>query len=116
MKRYEKLSGAEIVALMEQCNKAHYDLADCPIGKGNLGVCPDDCLLAWLKSDVQLVPRWQTAKTQEDMDRRFDAFGAFCSHRACNGCKYNQDYNPNKSMFICYHAYLSELVDAETNG
>lgn len=77
------------------------------------------CAARFLFSEVPeppKVPRWQTAKTQEDFDKLFDGFEKV-RKGTCEDCKYYEICNPTEdNIKDCYHAYLhaylTELVDA----
>lgn len=114
MKMYEKLSMSTEDALkwVGECEKRN--CLYCPAYK--IAQRPEtilfNCASLYLLSDVPeppKIPRWKTARTQEDFDKLCDDFVTACKARGdCDLCKYK------KLIWSadCLHAYLSELVDA----
>lgn len=121
MKMYEKLgmSTEDALKWVEECAKRN--CLDCPAYKiaQRTETIVFNCAPNYLLSDVpklRKIPRWQTAKTQEDFDKLFDGFEKV-RKGTCEDCKYYEICNPTEdNIKDCYHAYLhaylSELVDA----
>lgn len=115
MKMYEKLSMDTEAALkwIEEC--ATRNCRECPAYKTQkFGDAATKCAYRYLLSDapeLPKIPRFMTAKTQEDLDRLFAEFDKYCTNTfLCKECRLNG--NPGKGISDCYHAYLTELVDA----
>lgn len=111
MKMYEKLSMDTEAALKWVIECAYRSCEVCPsIRNGLTSQCAAHYLLSEAPKPPK-VPRWKTVKTQEDFDRLFAEFVNYCTHTLqCKECRLNR--NTDKGMADCYHAYLSELLDA----
>lgn len=108
MKMYEKLGMSIEDALKWISECQHRDCKDCPAVEGPKGSVSALCALLSEVQEPPKVRRWQAAKTQEDFERFYTDFRAFCNPADCASCKYKND----TFTADCYHDYLSELVDA----
>lgn len=112
MKMYEKMDNEQMMNLLVRVTEAR-SCSDCPIkvGKYEYGELCLNCMTEYLGTSVTIKPRWQTAKTQEDFDKLFEEFDKYCEHTfQCKNCRLNK--TPDKGRSDCYHAYMSELVEA----
>lgn len=113
MKMYEKLGMDTETALKWAQECQNRMCKDCP-GGGSIrtATISASCASSYLLSEAPeppKVPRWVTAKTREEFDKLHDAFSLFCREQGtCSHCKYDDRLHAHD----CYHAYLSELVDA----
>lgn len=108
MRRYEKMTKEEIIKFFDCDNK---ECADCPASKQ--GTIVSDCAIEYLTEEIEMKPRWQTAKTQEDFDKFISEFYKVCEsnsseHFGCTKCRLR-----GSTITRCYHAYLSELVEVQ---
>lgn len=117
MKMYEKLgmSTEDALKLVEEC--ATRNCRECPAYKTQkFGDAATKCASKYLLLKVPeppKIPRWKTARTQEDFDRLFDGFKKFCNGRLCDDCKYLDVFAQiGNGQKDCYHTYLSEFVEA----
>lgn len=112
MKRFEKLTAEQVVDLFDRCRLAQLYGHECPLGKfkgGEAHACEDDCLIEWLRGESEMVYRWQTLRTQEDLDRMFvEAKVICCQNNICDTCRLK---NAGSKFGSCFRAYLSELVE-----
>lgn len=114
MKMYEKLgmSTEDALKWTEECAKRN--CLDCPAYKNaqRPETIVTNCAPSYLLSEVPeppKIPRWQTARTQEDFDKLYNDFVTACKALDdCDMCKYKK-YIWSAD---CYHAYLSEMVEA----
>lgn len=114
MKQYERLGMDTEAALKWVKECAIRYCRDCPAYETQ--ELRDVCAPKYLLSDVPKppkVPRWQTAKTQEDFDRLYNSFKQFCAENECMSCKFCKCWKEGMRQTDCYHAYLSELVEVE---
>ena len=114
MKMYEKLGMSTEDALKWIAGCCSRFCRECPAyGLSGHGNSTAWCAAEYLNAEAPenpKIPRWMVAKTQEDFDQLFTDFKVFCKWpTGCPGCKYNER---NRWTSECYHAYLSELVDA----
>lgn len=111
MKQYEKMemSTEDALKWVDGCKTRL--CADCSAREHRPGA-PAFCAVSYLLSEVPeppKVPRWMTAKTQEDFDNLFADFLACCAGEdACQYCCYNNHGDGVR----CFYEYASELVDA----
>lgn len=118
MKMYEKLGMSTEDALKWAQECAKRNCRECPAYKTQkFGDAATKCACRYLLSDapeLPKIPRWKTARTQEDFDKLCDDFVTACKARGdCDLCKYK------KLIWSadCLHAYLSEPVEApESEG
>lgn len=112
MKQYEKLGFDTEAALKWIGECQHRKCEDCPAVDGPKGSVSALCASSYLLSDVPeppKVPRWKTAKTQEDFERFYTDYMDCCGRQTgCTSCKYGN----RMRTAGCYHAYLTELIDA----
>lgn len=112
MKMYEKLGMSTEAALkwVEDCERK--SCVDCPAPRKTGYVHSAKCAAAYLLSEVlklRKIPRWTTAKTQEDFERFYTDYMDCCGRQTgCTSCKYGN----RMRTAGCYHAYLTELIDA----
>lgn len=114
MKQYEKLGMDTEAALkwIEECKERK--CLECVAYPTMInGSVSSACAAGYLLAEVPeppKVPRWQTAKTQEDFDKLKDDFAALCKNTdECIYCKYAKFF----VTYECYHAFLAELIEAE---
>lgn len=111
MKQYEKL-GFDTESALKWVDGCKTRLCgDCSAREHRPGA-PAFCAVSYLLSDVPetpKVPRWKTARTKEDFDKLLENFITLCCRQ--DDCQYC-DYYEHSDGVRCYHAYLSELVDA----
>lgn len=113
MKQYEKM-GFDTEAALKWVEGCKTRLCkDCSARDHRPGR-PAFCAVSYLLSDAPKppkVPRWKTARTQEDFEKLYQHFKLnYCDKfgpEHCNGCKYQ-----NCGSLSCLYPYLSELVDA----
>lgn len=111
MKQYEKL-GFDTESALKWVDGCKTRLCgDCSAREHRPGA-PAFCAVSYLLSDVPetpKVPRWKTAKTQEDFERFYTDYMDCCGRQTgCTSCKYGN----RMRTAGCYHAYLTELIDA----
>lgn len=109
MKRYETMSKEKIVKLLTDCNKSA-TCKNCPAHGYGIDTTSICCVTRYLNSEVKMVPRWKTAKTQEDMNHLCKEFEKICRNSECSSC-----FAPGskKALNQCYHAFLSEPVEVK---
>lgn len=60
------------------------------------------------REELVMVPRWKTAKTNEDFEALLKGFNEFCSkHDCCESCDYCGKDKP------CDYLYLTEMIVKE---
>ena len=109
MKRYEQMTKEEIVELVTKCGRR--PCAECP-AKCSFMENKDelDGITHYLTAEIQMIPRWQTIKTQEDIEAIQAAFRKMCDSQGCESCKYFEKY---VGVGGCVFNYLYELVGAK---
>ena len=110
-KRYETMTVKDILELLSMC-KYRDNCGGCIAEKYTAHESQAGCIAKYLNAEIEMKPRWQTAKTQEDFDKLREDFLAYCPKANnktlnCDSCKYSG------ILSGCYHAYLSELVEVQ---
>lgn len=106
MDRYKKMTNEEIMAALAQCVTS--SCGKCPFHKNKISNYAISCFMDHLREEIRIIPRWQTVKTQEDMDRLCAEFEKKCRSTSCKDCSAP---GGKKALNQCYHAYLCELVE-----
>ena len=107
MKRYEKMSKEEILNFVKGCLSR--SCRECP---AQAHFNEPYCSVEYLMDEIQMIPRWKTVKTQEDLNRIFEEFRVNCCLKYpcdCAGCTYDND----TGIPDCFYRNLSELIEVQ---
>lgn len=112
MKMYEKMGLDTEAALKWAGNCVNRSCKECLAGTMPDTIRVSICAVDYLLSEVPeppKVPRWTHAKTPEDFERFYTDYMDCCGRQTgCTSCKYGN----RMRTAGCYHAYLTELIDA----
>ena len=114
MKRWEteNWTKEKIVAFIKEC--AVRPCKECPAYTNTFD--PSwGCAGSYLNKEVTTIPRWQTAKTQEDLDRLCVEFSKLCGkYLNADGCSVSCPFNDieENMSYWCFKKWLSEPVEA----
>ena len=105
-KRYETMTGKQIVEFVEQCQDRI--CKKCPAYGGfNDSTSFFKCCATYLKTEVSMKKRWQTIKSDEDLMQMRKEFLDFCRSKTCRECEFGE----TKISEDCFCLYLCQEVE-----
>lgn len=108
MKRYERMSKEAIMDAYKTtdhcCGCRLEDSSYCKT-RGATGCC--EIMTDYLNEEVNVVPRWKTIKSDEDLPRLSKELTDWCANHECAECIY-RSYEHN-----CFTSYLLETIEVE---
>lgn len=108
MKRYERMTKEEIIEAFKEtdwCDNCRFT------NKSSRNVNCCDVMANYLNEEIKMkiVPRWQTIKSDEDLEKmREDFCSSVCSQRPCGNCSYAA-----RLVGACFANYLLEEIEVE---
>lgn len=109
MKRYERMTKEEIVEFAGNCHTRGCEGCPALDVDGLFGTC----MKKYLEQEIQMVPRYSTIKSDEDMEKVVEGYKSFCDSRnECGNCKIYAKRN-DAMTYMCFVEYLKEQIETE---